>query len=146
MKELREKIRIMILISFITGVIALFFPQWYNGILISLDEMIVLGPNVREIVLGFSMFSISILIISNKGLFKSLNKIKKQELYSLWAIWTFFGILITLIPTLHMLICYTFCINFFSYSILGLELVFSYISGITAIVSGLLSFYISKKK
>ena len=139
MNELKNKLRIVILISVISGITSLVFPQWYSGIFFAINTSIPLGPNAREIALALSMFSISLLLISTIGLLKSHKKTQHSELYSSWTIWCAFGILIILAPTLHLIICYNLCINFWSFTIFGLELIFSYLSGALALAAGIIT-------
>lgn len=140
MNELEDKLRIIILISAFSGIISLFFPQWYIGIYFAINESLILGSNLREIALALSMFSISLLVIIIIGLFKSLKKLRNQDLYSFWATWLIFGLLISLVPILHMIVCYNLCFNFWTFSVLGLELVFLYLSGGAAFIAGLITF------
>ena len=146
MNKLEDKLRIIILGSIISGIIALFFPQWYSGLYYALNESLILGANVRETTLALSMFSILILVITIIGLLKSIKKLQNEENYSLWATWVFYGILISLVPTIYILMCYNLCINFKTFSILGLELFFSYFSGGAAYLAGLITFCNSNYK
>jgi hypothetical protein len=140
MNEIKKKIRIIVLTSIFFGLIALFFPQWYTGIYFAINISIPMEPNAREISLALSMFSISFLIVNCVSLITSTRKLHESKLFSFWTRWFVLGIMITLVPTLHMIVCYNLCINFWSFTILGLEVIFAYISGGLAIVAGLLAF------
>lgn len=143
MNELQSKVKTIILISNVSGIISLFFPQWYLGLYLAINESIQLNPNVRESVLAISMFSISLLVIAIIGLLNSIKKIQNNEIYSLWATWVFIGILISFIPTYHIsMLSYLFD-QFWAFSIFGLEFFFSYFSGATAFIAGLVAFFTS---
>jgi len=142
MNELEGRLRIIILISAISGIISLVFPNWYIGIYFAINDSLILDANVREITLALSMLSISLLVSIIIGLFKSLKKLRNQDLYSFWAKWLIFGLLISLVPTINMIVCCNLCINFWAFSFLGLELLFSYFSGGAAFIAGLITFCI----
>ena len=140
MKTSKDLLLVLVIFSYCTGMISLFFPQWYSGIIIALNESLILAPNVREMALGLSLFSTFLLILSLAGIIKSTRMNIKKEIYSLWAIWVTLGSLIILVPIIHLTACYNLCIDFFAYSIFGIELIFSFSSGILTVIAGLINY------
>jgi hypothetical protein len=141
LKISKDSLFILVIFSYCTGIISLFFPQWYSGIFIALNESLVLAPNVREMALALSLFSLSFLILSIIGLIKSIKMYQKREIYYLWAIWVTLGTLIIITPIIHLTVCYNLCIDFSTYSIFGIELIFSFSSGIMTVTAGLLNLF-----